>query len=72
MMRSWVTVAAITVALLGWLAAIYFLVGDEPPTWNYGSGRLLPGEAGYSTPAPPRGAVPRQVPAAPAPQGARP
>jgi len=71
LMRTWAIIAAIAVLMLLWISASLLLIGDRPPTWNYGQPPVVPGDSYYTAGRAPTGEkVPQQVP--PAPQAREP
>ena len=71
-MRNWLPVIAIAILLLLWGQVAYRLIGDRPPTWDYGTAPGIPGQSVYSTAEPPTGQpdVQRQIPSVEQPPGA--
>jgi hypothetical protein len=68
-MRDWLPVLIITALLVLWVGLSYFLIGDRPPHWDYGSVPYIPAESAATTQEPALGAahVPRQIPEIPQP-----
>jgi hypothetical protein len=73
-MRDWLIVFTITVLLVLWVGLSYWLIGDRPRQWDYGSVPYIPAESAATTQEPALGAakVPRQIPEIPqAPRGGK-
>lgn len=71
--RTWAIILLLGVWMLAWVGLVYFLIGDRPPTWGYGTVPPVPGQSYYTTgPPPPKAPVPEQVPSREQPTEAQP
>ena len=71
-LRDLLIVALVAALILVWGAVVFFLVGERPTEWDYGSHSYIPGEAYDTTGGLPRGPAPPQVELPPASQEPRP
>jgi hypothetical protein len=72
-MKTWIIIGLLTAWMLVWVLGAYFLIGDRPPTWNYGTTPPVPGDSHFTAEPPASGqAAPQQVPPSPDAQEAAP
>jgi hypothetical protein len=68
-MRNWLPVLIVALLMILWIGLSFFLIGNRPRHWDYGSTPYIPAESAFTTQEPALGTanVPRQIPEIPQP-----
>ena len=68
-MRNWLPVLIVALLMVLWIGLSYFLIGNRPRHWDYGSTPYIPASSAFATQEPAVGVanVPRQIPEIPQP-----
>ena len=58
---GWLAPLLVVAGTLVWVLLIYWLIGNRPTTWKFGTFPYVPGQSDFSVEPTPRGHLPPQV-----------